>query len=41
MALMFLSMAMFIALTVATIHALRDEQRSATSKVAVRGKWIN
>ena len=41
MALMFLSMAMFIALTAATIHALRDEARGATSKIAARGKWIN
>ena len=41
MALMFLSMAMFIALTAAPVHALREEDRGATSKIVARGKWIN
>lgn len=40
MALMFLSMAMFIALTFASLQALRSESRSATSRVAARGKWL-
>ena len=31
---------MFIALTAATIHALREEDRPAAPKVAGRGKWL-
>jgi hypothetical protein len=33
-------MTMFIALTAATINALRAEDRPATPKVAARGKWL-
>lgn len=40
MALALLCMTMFIALTAATIHALRQEDRPATPKVAARGKWL-
>jgi hypothetical protein len=40
MALALLCMTMFIALTLATIHALRQEDRPVTPKVAARGKWL-
>lgn len=40
MALALLCMTMFIALTAATIHALREEDRPVTPKVAARGKWL-
>lgn len=40
MVLALLCMTMFIALTAATLHALREENRNAASKVAVHGKWI-
>ena len=40
MALALLCMTMFIALTVATLHALREEARPAASKLAGRGKWL-
>ena len=40
MALALLCMTMFIALSVATIHALHQEDRPATPKVAARGKWL-
>jgi len=33
-------MTMFIALTAATVHALRQEDRPVAPKVAVRGKWL-
>jgi hypothetical protein len=33
-------MTMFIALTAATIHALREEDRPAATKLAGRGKWL-
>jgi hypothetical protein len=33
-------MTMFIALTAATIHALRGEERHAAPKIAARGKWL-
>ena len=40
MALALLCMTMFIALSAATIHALREEDRPIADKVAVRGKWL-
>ncbi|MGB3814068.1 MAG: hypothetical protein WA950_12655 [Shinella sp.] len=40
MALALLCMTMFIALTAATIHALREEERPTTSESAARGKWL-
>lgn len=40
MALALLCMTMFIALTVATIHALREEDRPSAPKIAGRGKWL-
>ena len=40
MALALLCMTMFIALTVATIHALREEDRPTSPKIAARGKWL-
>ncbi len=40
MALALLCMTMFIALTVATLHALRQEARSNAPKASLRGKWL-
>lgn len=40
MALALLCMTMFIALSAATIHALREEDRPAASNLAARGKWL-
>lgn len=40
MALALLCMTMFIALTLATIHALRQEDHPVTPKVVARGKWL-
>ena len=40
MALALLCMTMFIAMTFATIHALREEDRPASTKIAARGKWL-
>ena len=40
MALALLCITMFIALSAATIHALRQEDRPVAPKVAVRGKWL-
>lgn len=40
MALALLCMTMFIALTAATIHALREEDRSPAPKANARGKWL-
>lgn len=40
MALALLCMTMFITLTVATIHALREEDRPAAPETAARGKWL-
>ena len=40
MALALLSMTMFIALTVATLHALREEERPLSPKIGARGKWL-
>ena len=40
MALALLCMTMFIALSVATIHALREEERPVAPKVGARGKWL-
>jgi len=40
MALALLCMTMFIALTAATVHALREEDRPAATKLAGRGKWL-
>lgn len=40
MALALLCMTMFIALTAATLHALREEERPLAPKVAARGKWL-
>lgn len=41
MALALLCMTMFIALTAATIHSLREEDRPAAPKIAGRGKWLH
>jgi hypothetical protein len=40
MALALLCMTMFIALTAATIQALREEDRPTADKLAARGKWL-
>lgn len=40
MALALLCMTMFIGLTAATLHALREEARPVTPKAAARGKWL-
>ncbi|MGQ3214331.1 MAG: hypothetical protein ACT6U0_09970 [Shinella sp.] len=40
MALAILCMTMFIALSFATIHALRQEDRPITPKAVGRGKWL-
>lgn len=40
MALALLCMTMFIVLTAATLHALREETRAAAPEAAARGKWL-
>lgn len=40
MALAIFCMTMFIAMTAATLHALRQEARPAAPKSAIRGKWL-